>query len=98
MLVSGRFDYFPRGLNEAPLEYAAQHERHPRAGDRADAVLVSRYPVFFYVSRNNPALAKRLSAGLEHCRPMAASIASCSTTTAGAGAGQVAGAAHLLSR
>ena len=58
MLVSGRFDYFPRGVNEAPLEYAAQHERHPELTIEQTLLLVYRYPVFFYVSRNNPALAQ----------------------------------------
>ena len=65
MLVSGRFDYFPRGVNEAPLEYAAQHEQHPELAIEQTLLLVYRYPVFFYVSRNSPQLAKRLSAGLE---------------------------------
>ena len=65
MLVSGRFDYFPRGVNEAPLEYAAQHEHHPELAIEQTLLLVYRYPVFFYVSRNSPALAQRLRAGLE---------------------------------
>ena len=65
MLVSGRFDYFPRGVNEASLEYAAQHEQHPELAIEQTLLLVYRYPVFFYVSRNSPQLAKRLSAGLE---------------------------------
>lgn len=65
MLASGRFDYFPRGANEAPLEYAAQHEHHPELAIEQTLLLVYRYPVFFYVSRNSPQLAKRLHAGLE---------------------------------
>lgn len=65
MLASRRFDYFPRGVNEAPLEYAAQHERHPELAVEQTLLLIYRFPVFFYVSRNSPALAQRLSAGLK---------------------------------
>lgn len=65
MLLSDRFDYFPRGINEAPLEYAAQHEQHPELAIEQTLLLVYRYPVFFYVSRNSPELARRLQSGLE---------------------------------
>ena len=65
MLLSGRFDYFPRGVNEAPLEYAAQHEQHPDLAIEQTLLLVYRYPVFFYVSRNSPQLARRLQHGME---------------------------------
>ena len=65
MLLSGRFDYFPRGVNEAPLEYAAQHEQHPELAIEQTLLLVYRYPVFFYVSRNSPELARRLQRGLD---------------------------------
>lgn len=46
-------------------EYAAQHEHHPELAIEQTLLLVYRYPVFFYVSRNSPQLAKRLHAGLE---------------------------------
>jgi ABC-type amino acid transport/signal transduction systems, periplasmic component/domain len=65
MLVSNRFDYFPRGVNEAPLEYAALHAQHPDLAIEQTLLLVYRYPVFFYVSRNSPELARRLQSGLE---------------------------------
>ena len=64
MLLNGRFDYFPRGVNEAPLEYAALHSRLPDLHIEQTLLLVYRYPVFFYVSRNSPELARRLQSGL----------------------------------
>ncbi|WKB51858.1 substrate-binding periplasmic protein [Eleftheria terrae] len=65
MLMAGRFDAFPRGANEAPQEYAARRGQLP--GLQVEQTLVITYPmpVFFYVSKNSPALAERLRDGLE---------------------------------
>jgi ABC-type amino acid transport substrate-binding protein len=62
MLQAGRFDYFPRSIMQAWGE-----ERQHRGNDLAvDQYLALRYPsaIYFFVNKNNPALARRLEDGL----------------------------------
>ncbi len=65
MLMSGRFDLFPRGATEAPQELAAFGARYPNLA--IDRHLLIRYPFaqFFYVAKSAPRLAERLRDGLE---------------------------------
>lgn len=63
MLRGGRFDYFPRGVNEAWAELDA----HPNEGLAVEETLLLSYPapMYFFVRQGNEALAQRLEAGLE---------------------------------
>ncbi|UTA46414.1 transporter substrate-binding domain-containing protein [Simiduia sp. 21SJ11W-1] len=63
MLRGGRFDYFPRGVNEAWAELDA----HPNEGLTVESTLLLSYPapMYFFVRKGNEALAKRLEQGLE---------------------------------
>lgn len=61
MLNAGRIDWLPRSANEIWAEAA----RHPELA--IDTHLVLHYPTadYFFVNRNNPALAEAVRAGLE---------------------------------
>lgn len=62
MLRDGRFDFFPRGLNEAWAELAAK----PDLGLTVEQGLLLRYPAtsYFFVNKDNAPLAARLEKGL----------------------------------
>lgn len=62
MLKAGRCDYFPRGLNEVYAEVSSFPDDTFVAYDRL--VLAYRYPMYFFTSRDNTALADRLERGL----------------------------------
>jgi hypothetical protein len=64
MLSKGRFDYFSRGINEAPEEYAARKDKLPNLWVEEKLLLYYPWPKFFYVSKNNPKLAERIEQGL----------------------------------
>ncbi|CAE6773766.1 ABC transporter substrate-binding protein [Paraburkholderia domus] len=65
MLADHRFDIFPRGVVEITRELKAFQPRYPTM--RIDSHLLIRYPYaqFFYVSKTEPLLAKRIRDGLE---------------------------------
>lgn len=65
MLNAGRFDYFPRGLNEIYRELEERKQHYPQLTADKGFALYYPYPVFFYVSKDNQALADRLQRGLE---------------------------------
>lgn len=65
MLQAGRFDAFPRGLNEARRELAARRQRYPQLALESTKALFFPYPVYFWVSRANPALARHIERGLQ---------------------------------
>lgn len=65
MLSKGRFDYFPRGINEAWLELENNKETYPRLLVESTMALYYPYPVYFYVEKNNKTLAARIQTGLE---------------------------------
>lgn len=65
MLSKGRFDYFPRSILEAPIEYEVIKDKYPNLHVEKTILLVYPFPVFFYVSKNAPELASRMLAGLE---------------------------------
>lgn len=64
MLLSNRFDYFPRGINEIYFEYDALKIKYPQLHIEETILLYFRYPMFFYVSRTDKNLADRLINGL----------------------------------
>lgn len=65
MLLHDRFDLFPRGVTEAPQEMAAYGPRHPDLAIEQHLLIKYPYAQFFYVSKSQPQLAKRLKDGLE---------------------------------
>lgn len=64
MLMIGRFDYFSRGINEAPAELAARKDNHPDMMLEENLLLYYPWPKFFYVNKQNKALADRVERGL----------------------------------
>ncbi|CAA7625759.1 conserved hypothetical protein [Candidatus Terasakiella magnetica] len=64
MLAAGRFDAFPRGLNEARRELDERRQAFPQLSIEATKALYFPYPVYFWVSKNNAALAERIERGL----------------------------------
>jgi len=64
MLDGGRFDAFPRGLNEADMELAARHERYPDLAVEQSKALFFPYPVYFWVNKTDTVLARRIERGL----------------------------------
>ncbi len=63
MLAGGRFDYFPRGANEAWQEIKV----HQKKSLIVEPTLMLSYiaPMYFFVSPNNEKLAARIETGLE---------------------------------
>jgi hypothetical protein len=62
MLASGKFSYFPRSV----AEIFSEHYRYQNELDIADHVaLYYHAPLYFFVSKDNPALAKAIESGLE---------------------------------
>ena len=63
MLVHKRFDYFPRGVYEIWTEHSIHGNRGLVIEDR----LMFHYPapIYFFVNKNNQALADRIQRGLE---------------------------------
>ncbi len=62
MLESERFDYFPRGINEAWVEL--QHHGEKRIMVEPTIVLKYHAPMYFFVQRSDNALAERIERGL----------------------------------
>jgi hypothetical protein len=65
MLMAGRFDYFPRGVNEIFGELDAHRSQFPTLAVEERFLLHDRVPTLFYVSPQAPRLQRRLSAGME---------------------------------
>lgn len=64
MLAANRFDAFPRGLNEARRELDERKKNYPQLAIEKSKALYFPYPVYFWVNKNNVALAKRIELGL----------------------------------
>jgi hypothetical protein len=64
MLIARRFDAFPRGLNEAQRELEARRHIYPQLAVERTLALYFPFPVYFWVNRNNVALARRIERGL----------------------------------
>ena len=64
MLATGRFDAFPRGLNEAQRELDERRQQYPQLAVEKTRALYFPYPVYFWVRKDNQALARRIERGL----------------------------------
>lgn len=65
MLAAGRFDAFPRGLNEARRELDERRQTYPQLAIEQSKALFFPYPVYFWVNKDNVALAQRIERGLK---------------------------------
>ena len=65
MLTHGRFDMFPRGVTEAPGEFAAYRERYPDLAIEQHLLIRYAFAQCFYISKADPGLAARINDGLE---------------------------------
>ena len=65
MLSAGRFDAFPRGLNEAAREVEERKKTYPQLAVEQTKALYFPFPVYFWVSKGNVALAQRIERGLK---------------------------------
>lgn len=65
MLNARRFDYFPRGLNEAWNEMDRFSSKYSGLRVVPNIALYYPYPVYFFVSPNNLVLAKRIEKGMD---------------------------------
>lgn len=65
MLAAGRFDAFPRGLNEASRELEERKHSFPQLAVEQTKALFFPYPVYFWVRQENQALARRIEQGLK---------------------------------
>lgn len=65
MLAAKRFDYFPRGINEAWNEIADRKITHPDLTVDPHIALYYPYPVYFFVNKSNLKLADRIERGLK---------------------------------
>jgi ABC-type amino acid transport substrate-binding protein len=64
MLAAKRFDAFPRGLNEAALELEQRKSNYPQLAVEQTKALFFPFPIYFWVNKDNKALAKRIERGL----------------------------------
>lgn len=64
MLAMGRFDLFPRGLNEAFTEQEVRQADFPDLAVEESLALYYPMPYYFFVNRADAPLATRLEAGL----------------------------------
>ncbi|MBV8667072.1 MAG: hypothetical protein JO269_11370 [Burkholderiaceae bacterium] len=65
MLMQGRFDYYPRSLEEAVREEQTLAPTHPNIAMDKALLLYVPLPRYYFVSPRKPRLAQRLTAGLE---------------------------------
>jgi len=64
-LLWERFDYFPRGVNEAWSEWETRRDSYPTMAVEKTIMLHYKLPIYFIVNKNNPQLAQRVEAGLQ---------------------------------
>lgn len=64
MLAMGRFDAFPRGINEAGREVTTFGLQNLGLAVEKSFALYMEFPVYFWVARNNDGLARRIERGL----------------------------------
>ncbi len=66
MLVTGKCDYFPRGVHEAPLELADINAKYPEIVLADNLMLQYTYPAYMYVHKNNKQLKQDLETAFLH--------------------------------
>jgi ABC-type amino acid transport substrate-binding protein len=65
MLAAHRFDAFPRGLNEIDRDLDLRNAQTPALVIEHRHAIYFPYPVYFWVRKDNEALADRIRKGLE---------------------------------
>lgn len=67
MLMAGRFDFYSRGVDEAPRELEENRQRHPQMALEPTVLLHYPLPRYIFVRRDAEGgqLARRIKAGLE---------------------------------
>jgi hypothetical protein len=65
MLMAGRFDYFPRGLNEIYGEFDVYSKTNPTLAVEESLLLHDNIPSFFFVAPSARRLHRRLNTGME---------------------------------
>ncbi|MDP5240101.1 hypothetical protein Q9Q94_11205 [Uliginosibacterium sp. 31-16] len=65
MLMAGRFVHFPRGVNEVFTEYEERKAAFPKLAIEQEVVVQFPLPRYFFVTQNDPRLARRVEEGLE---------------------------------
>nr|WP_314858340.1 transporter substrate-binding domain-containing protein [uncultured Undibacterium sp.] len=64
MLSYKRFDFFPRGINEIFTEFEKESAQNPDLVIDENLLIHYPWPYYFFVSKSNPQLQKRLELGL----------------------------------
>jgi hypothetical protein len=65
MLMAGRFDYLPRGVNEIFRELDTHRREYPDLAVEDSFLLHDQVPSLFFVSPHTPRLHARIAAGME---------------------------------
>jgi hypothetical protein len=65
MLMAGRFDFLPRGVNEIFRELEAHRREYPDLAVEESFLLHDQIPSLFFVSPHESRLHKRIAAGME---------------------------------
>lgn len=65
MLGLKRFDCIPLGVNEITTLYDLEKRRYPFLAIEPSLLIVYDFPIYFYVSKNFPDIAKRFELGLK---------------------------------
>jgi hypothetical protein len=64
MLSYKRFDFFPRGINEVFTEFEKESVQNPNLVIDENLLIYYPWPYYFFVSKSNPQLHKRIEMGL----------------------------------
>jgi hypothetical protein len=81
MLAASRFDAFPRGLNEADRELSERKQSYPQLAVEQSKALFFPFPVYFWVRKDNAALAPTHRTRPPKPRWRTARFANCSRPT-----------------
>lgn len=65
MLIAGRFDYLPRGVNEIFAEYDTHKANYPALAVEQTLLLHDQIPSLFFVAPAEARLHRRITAGME---------------------------------
>jgi hypothetical protein len=65
MLMAGRFDYLPRGVNEIFAEYDTHKQDYPALAVEETLLLHDQIPSLFFVAPGETRLHRRITAGME---------------------------------
>lgn len=65
MLAVGRFDAFPRGLNEADREMSERKSIYPQLAVEKTKAIFFPFPIYFWVRNENVQLSRRIEKGLK---------------------------------